>query len=303
MIFRYATAVLTLAFASGAALYAQDEAATCLRIGTDPYRNENYLKAAEYFEQAAQAAPRAFETHLYLGTAYSMAFQTSPDAAGAAMAGKAVANFERVLELSPGNSVALESLGSLAYAQAHQYEAGDPRRAAGLKDAQVRFEKAIAAHPRDAVSLYFLAAIEAELAELVRAPAMAKAGFNAYYDIHPIGSKAVRAELQAGAAPLYRSAIAHVTLALDIEPHFADAMRCLGRLKELLADLSDTPADYRRQTQGVDALFDKALSILKAAAEAGVPAPPDLSSPDMKIAPAIVLPSGPAPPPPPPLGA
>jgi hypothetical protein len=142
--------------------------------------------------------------------------------------------------------------------------------------------------------------IDSELAELIRKPAMTKAGFDAYYDVHPIGSKAVRADLQARVAPLYRSAIGHVRRALEIEPQFADALYCLGRLTILLADLSDTPAEYKRQTQGAQALFDKALSILKAGAQEDARTHPELSSPDMKITPAIVIPSGPAPPPPPP---
>jgi len=172
--------ILVLAFASCIALHAQDDDAEgYLRIGRDPYRNENYLKAAEYFQEAVNAAPQNASAHLYLGTAYSMAYQTSPNAAGSAMARKAVASFQRVLELSPGNTVALASLGSLAYAQAHQFEATEPGREAGLRDAEARFEKAIAASPRDAVSLYFLGVIESELAELVRKPAMAKAGATA----------------------------------------------------------------------------------------------------------------------------
>jgi len=295
--------ILALALVSSIALYAQDDDVEgYLRTGTEPYRNENYLKAAEYFQEAVNAAPRKAAAHLYLGTAYSMAYQTSPNAAGPAMARKAVASFQSVLELAPGNTVALASLGSLAYAQAHQFDAVEPGRGAGLNDAKAWFEKAIAASPRDAVSLYFLAVIEAELADLVRNPAMAKAGFDVYYDVHPIGSKAVRADLQARVAPLDRSALAHVTRALEIDPQFADAMFCRGRLTILLADLSDTAAEYKRQTRGVQALFDKALGILKAGAEADTPTHPALSSPDMRITPAIVLPSGPPPPPPPPPG-
>ena len=295
------SSILALAFVSSIALYAQDDDAEgYLRIGREPYRNENYLKAAEYFQEAVNAAPRIAAAHLYLGTAYSMAYQTSPNAAGPAMARKAFASFRRVLELSPDNTVALESLGSLAYARAHQYEATEPGREAGLNDARAWFEKAIAASCRDAVSFYFLGVIESELAELVRKPAMAKAGFDAYYDVHPIGSKAVRADLQSRVAPLYRSAVAHVTRALEIEPQFADAMYCLGRLTMLLADLSDTAAEYKRQTRGVQTLFDKALAIFKTGAETDAPTHPELSSSDMKITPAIVLPSGPPPPPPPP---
>jgi tetratricopeptide (TPR) repeat protein len=286
--------ILALALVSSSALCAQDEDAEgYLRTGVEPYRNENYLKAAEFFKEAVNAAPRKAAAHLYLGTAYSMAYQTSPNAAGADMARKASASFQRALELAPDNSVALASLGALAYAQAHRQETG-------LADARAWFEKAIAANPRDAVSLYFLAVIDSELAELIRKPAMTKAGFDAYYDVHPIGSKAVRADLQARVAPLYRSAIGHVRRALEIEPQFADALYCLGRLTILLADLSDTPAEYKRQTQGAQALFDKALSILKAGAQEDARTHPELSSPDMKITPAIVIPSGPAPPPPPP---
>ncbi len=262
----YQSSILALALVSSIALYAQnDDAEGYLRTGTEPYRNENYLKAAKCFEEAVNAAPRKAAAHLYLGTAYSMAYQTSPNAAGLVMARKAGASFQRVLELSPGNIVALASFGSLAYAQAHQYDAAEPGREAGLKDAKAWFEKAIAAGPRDAVSLYFLAVIEAELAELVRKPAMASAGFDVYYDVHPIGSKAVRADLQARVAPQYGSALAHVTRALEIEPQFADAMSCRGRLTMLLADLSDTPAECKRQTRGVQALFDKPWAFSKRA--------------------------------------
>lgn len=92
--------ILVPAFASCVALHPQDDNAEGYRrIGRVPYRNEDYRKAA---------------AHLYLGTAYSMAYQTSPNAAGLAIARKAVASFQRVLELSPDNSVVRASLDSLA---------------------------------------------------------------------------------------------------------------------------------------------------------------------------------------------
>ena len=98
-----------------ASLSAQDSQEV-MNQGIAAFKNSNYQRAVEFFQQAVTLDPNGVNPHLYLGTTYMTLWIPEAQTPENEVNGRsAETEFKRVLELDGNNEVALASIASLAY--------------------------------------------------------------------------------------------------------------------------------------------------------------------------------------------
>jgi len=89
-----------------------------LNKGVAAYRNAQFQPAIMFFKNAVALDPSLLNARLYLATAYAQQYipgGDSPD--NAKIADQAIASFEDVLKMDPGNTTAIASIAQIYYNQ------------------------------------------------------------------------------------------------------------------------------------------------------------------------------------------
>jgi tetratricopeptide (TPR) repeat protein len=252
-----AAGILALAGTGCQKLRARDH----LNKGVQAYRNAQYPNAVEHFKQAVDLDPTFPTARLYLATAYMMQYipgAESPE--NVRMAQAAHDQFLKVLDQNPKDEVAIASIASLYLNQSKWDEAAQWNK------------KLIEVSPNNKEAYYSLGFIAWKTWYVPYATARAELGMK-QEDPGPIKDKKVREELKAKYWDIIEGGMANLQKALDIDPHYDDAMAYLNLLHRERADLMDTPAGYRQEVDAADNWVEKALETKKLKAEGVVGTP------------------------------
>lgn len=224
---------------------AQDDARAWMNRGVDAFKRGQYAEAARDFEQALIINPESVHARLYLGTAYMAQYIPGTAAADNIELGRrAEASFSRVLELDPRNETAVAYLASLAFQQAAA--AADPSHKCELLDkARDWYEKLASLNPGNKEAFYSLAVIDWLRAYPQWMQARTEAGMKPA-DAGPIGNDNIRSQVRAKLAPLFDDGVRQLRRALELDPHYDDAMAYMNLIVREQADLADTKTEYQR---------------------------------------------------------
>ena len=229
--------------------------------GIQSFRAAQYPAAVEHFKKAIALDPDNPNAQLYLATTYMQQWipgAESPE--NNEMASKAQQGFQKVLEKTPNDVIALGSLASIAYNSA---SALPPDKKAEKFDEAAKWQKRVAeVDPKNRDAYYWLGVIT--WAKWYPALMTAKANLHMRAeDPGPIKDKKVKEELRVQYLPMVDEGIADLKKALEIDPEYEDAMSYLNLLIRERADLTDNPDEYKKQIEIADGWVQKALDTKK----------------------------------------
>jgi len=223
--------------------------------GVQAFKSAQYPQAVERFKTAVQLDPTFPTARLYLATAYMMQYvpgAESPE--NMQMAGAAQDQFQKVLDQNPNNELAIASIASLYFNEKK------------LDDAKQWYEKLVSVNPKNKEAYYTLGVIAWTKTFAPRMEARAKLGMKPE-DPGPIKDKKVREELVAKNLPIAEEGIKDLQTALQIDPEYDDAMAYMNLLLREKADLEDSAAAYKTDTDQADNWVQKSLETRKIKAE------------------------------------
>jgi TonB family protein len=238
-----------------------------LNRGVQAFKSANYGEAVEAFGRAVELNPGSVTARLYLGTAHMQQYIPGSEAAEVtAHADRAAAEFQRVLEIEPGNKVALSSIASLQLNRKRFTEARD------------WYRKLLVVAPADKTAYYSIAfTIWAEWYPAYGA-ARSRIGMRPETP-GPIPDAMVRDTLRAQWWSAIDEGIVNLKRALDLDPEYADAMAYLNLFIRERADLLAGKAEYDQEIAEADRWVQRALEAKRKQANAVrggsmVPPPP-----------------------------
>jgi len=239
-----------------------------LNKGVQAFAAADYATAANRFETALELDPSLNDAKTYGAYAYMMQFipgGTSPD--NMAMADKAIAGFNEVLEERPNDKLATTLLASLYFNMKDFKKAEEwhRKRIKILEDeAAADPEKEI--DPAAAESYYTIGVIKWTQSYEPRLKARAELGMKPE-DPGPIQDEEVRQGLAEEALPAINDGLQALERALEINPDYADAMAYLNLLHRERADFQDTTEAYEAELAKADEWVQKSLATRKRLAE------------------------------------
>ncbi len=199
--------------------------------GIDAYRSGDFQKAIEAFQIAIEFDPNDVRAHLYLATANMVLYspgQMSKE--NLAHAENARAEFKRVLELSPDNTTAMLSLGTLSLREAGDTDHPD---IAKLDDAHSWYQKVLEVDAQNKNALYTIGVIDWRKAH----PNLAQA------------DATQRRSLKAQYGPIVDEGISSLKKALNVDPVFESAMSYLNLLLRDRAQLAESPDESQKDLE------------------------------------------------------
>ncbi len=254
-------ALVAVVAAAGAGGCDKLKARDLLNKGVEAYRNGQYDVAVEDFKESKDLDPSLLSARLYLATAY--ASQYTPGATtidNMRMGQQAVAEFQDVLTVDPGNLSAINGIGSMLF----QMAAGPPFNADMFKESETYHQKHIDIKPEDPESYYWIGVIDWTLS--FRANAELRAKYNQdnphkqVKDDQPL-PPAVRAQYVQEDGALVDDGIAKLQKAVELRPDYDDAMAYLNLLLRRKADMVDDMNERASLQKQADDLVDKVKEI------------------------------------------
>lgn len=237
-----------------------------LNKGVQAFRSAKYNQSVEHFKEAVRLDPDFSTARLYLATAYMSQYIPGADSPENMQNAKAAeAEFLRVLEKEPNNSLALESLASLHYNQAQGNQPLD-QKVAKLNEAAEWYRKLAAADPNNKTAYYSLGVITWAKWYPALMTARAKLGMKPE-DPGPIKDKKVKEELRTQWLAQVEQGIQSLEKALSIDPEYDEAMAYMNLLIRERADLADTAEQYKKEIDIADNWVQKTIDTKKIKAE------------------------------------
>lgn len=233
-----------------------------LNQGVQAYKNARYQAAVDFFKDSVALDPDNQNGRLYLATAYMSQYIPGADSPENNQYAKAAKDeFMRVLEKSPNDKLAINSLASLAYQQAQ----GVPElenKFKRLDEAKEWYKKLAQVDPQNKEAFYSLGVIDWAETYPVRTAARVKLGMKPE-DPGPIKDKKVKEELRARNIPMIEDGIKNLQKAIEIDPNYDDAMAYLNLLYRERADLAESTDEYKKDTETADNWVQKSLDTKK----------------------------------------
>jgi hypothetical protein len=242
------------------------EARDNLNKGVGAFKNAKYSDAVNFFTSAVTLDPNYTTARLYLATAYMSQYipgAESPENTGYWK--NALDQFQKVLEQSPKDTTALESIASL-YIQSSQGVNDLTIKNQRLDEAASWYKKLSEADPTNKTAYYSQGFIVWAKWYPELMAAKAKLGMRPE-DPGPIKDKKVKAELKEKYGAMIQTGIDDLKKALEIDKEYDDAMAYLNLLYRERADLADSPAEYNKDIETADMWVQKTLETKKAKAE------------------------------------
>ena len=250
------------------------DARDLLSQGIQAYKNSRYGEAVQLFERAAASSPdeaTGTTVHMYLATALMAQYvpgAKSPE--NTAFAERAEAEFQEVLRREPNDKVALASMASLRYQEA-QDAADFPEKERRLDDAASWYLRLLGVDPNNKEAYYSLGVID--WVKWYHADMEARASMGMKPEqAGPLPITAVRRELDERYSGMIEDGIANLKKALQIDPHFSDAMAYMNLLIRERGDLRETPEEYRSDVALADEWVHKALDTKRVQGQASTQA-------------------------------
>ena len=227
-----------------------------LNQGVRAYKATKYADAVKSFQLAVELDPDFPTARLYLATAYMSQWIPGAESdENKKFATAAYDNFQKVLEKDPNDKLAIASIASLYYNQKKFQEAKEWN------------ERLLKVDSQSKEALYTLGVIAWGKAYPVRGEARAKLSMKPE-DPGPLKDKKVRAEVRKKNFALVQDGLRQLEAAVKVDPDYDDAYAYLNLMHRELADISDSPEEYKKELEQADAYVQKALEAKKRKAEA-----------------------------------
>lgn len=256
-------AVLALAF--GAAGCSKLKARDMLNKGVSAFRNGQYDASIEDFKQAKQLDPTLINARLYLATAYATEYiPGAPSDENVRVGQQAVAEFQDVLSVDPGNVSAIDGIGSMLFQMA-----GTPFTPERFEESKKYHMKHISLKPDDPDPYYWVGVVDWTLA--YRANAEMRQRYNSenpkkqIKDADPLPDK-LREQYTQQQGMLVDEGLKMLDKAVELRPDYADAMAYQSLLLRQKADEVDSSTRASLEKQADD-LLNKVKEIKQAASE------------------------------------
>ena len=246
-----AALVLVLSAAGCSRLKSRDN----LNKGVREYKGAKYAEAVKYFQQSIELDPEFATARLYLATAYMSQWIPGADSEENNKFAKAAEdNFRLVLDKNPDDKLAIASIASIYYNQ-KKFDA-----------AKEWNERLLKVDPKNKEALYTLGVIAWGKAYPLRGEARAKLSMKPE-DPGPLKDKKVREEVKGKNLQIVQDGIAALEKAVAIDANYDDALAYLNLMHRELADLADSPDDYKKEIAMADEFVQKTLDAKKRKAE------------------------------------
>lgn len=237
-----------------------------LNKGVQAFKNAKYADSVEFFKQAIELDPTYPTARLYLATAYMSQYipgAESPE--NIAFAKNANDNFMAVLKDNPKDTTALKSLASLAYQQVSGAPTPEEKNAR-LDKAADWYKQLAVVDPNEKEAFYSLGVIAWAKFYPAWMAARTKLGMKPEAP-GPFKDKKVKEELSQKYSAVVADGIQNLEKALTIDKEYDDAMAYLNLLHRERADIADTEAEYKSETELADKFMAQALETRKIKAE------------------------------------
>ena len=231
-----------------------------LNKGVNAFKNGSYPQAVERFKRAIQLDPTFMNARLYLASAYMSQYVPGAESEeNQRNAEAATKGFQEVLDRDPNSSLAVESLGSLAFNQKK------------FDEAKEWYRKLIQLNDKKKEAYYNIAVIDWTRGFQLHTEVRAKTGMRPE-EPGPIKDKKARETLKEKSEPVIKEGIDMLQKALAIDPNYDDAMGYLSLIYRQQADIADTVEESKKITAQADAWMQKTLDLKKKRTEsAGQP--------------------------------
>jgi len=232
--------------------------------GVAAFKNAKYQDAVEHFKTALQLDPDSPNAQLYLATTYMAQWipgAESPE--NTEFVNHAREEFGKVLQKTPEDRTALQSMAYIAYNQATSLPLEEKLKK--FDEATDWNKKLIAVDPTAKEAYYSLAVIA--WGKFYPAWNTARASLRMRpEDPGPIKDKKIKEDLKAKYEAAVNDGIQNLQKAIEIDKEYDDAMAYLNLLIREKADLVDSVDDYKKQIEVADGWIQKALDTKKAKA-------------------------------------
>lgn len=262
-----------------------------MQLGGEAYNRAEFQAAAQHFENAVKLDPSDIGARLFLANALMREFFAEHAPPSSPLMAAARRQYLDVLARDPRNTQAIHGLMAVAMDTNHFAEAHD------------WVLKMIQADPKDKSAYYTAGVLDWALVfpEYQKARAAAGGKPRDYF----IPDAAARRNLREKYVPRIEDGFRMLQIALDLDPHYSDAMAYMNLLCRLRSSMADTREESAALIAKADDWTSKAIGAKQEKAPTGPSAAPQLdvdgpapgpASPDSFVA---ALPPPPPPPPPP----
>ena len=235
-----------------------------LNKGVQAFTAADYPTAVTRFTNALDLDPSLTDAKAYRSYAYMNQFYPgSVEPENLKLAQQAIDGFQEVLEVDPGNMLAVSSMASLYFNMKEFDKAEEWHRK--------RIELAMAQEPVEpgaADSYYTIGVIKWTDSYQPRIAARTEMGMQAT-EPGPLKDAEKRKELAAEAVPAIESGLEALNNALKVNPDYADAMIYLNLLERERADFAESQEEYDQHIAEANKWVDKALETKRRLAEEG----------------------------------
>ena len=229
--------------------------------GVQAYKNNKYADAVQHFKEAVRLDPTNRNAQLFLATSYMIQWVPgvdSPD--NKKNYDMAKAEFNKVLQEDPNNSLALESLASMAYNSAQGTGADMAQKMKYLEEAAKWNERRIEVDPKNAGAYYYLGVIDwtKAIAPIQTARVDEK---EKPEDQGPLKDAKVRDDLKAKYEKDIDTGLEDLKKSLQYDPENEDAMTYVNLLYREKAALADSPQEAQEYLSKANEWFNKSLEM------------------------------------------
>jgi TonB family protein len=229
-----------------------------LEQGVEMFREGRYIDAIAAFQKAVDFDPSDAMGHLYLGIAHTTQYIPGLQAVDSIAHGKqAKAEFLRALEIAPANKTALQYLGSLSFREA-QVIRDQEARVPKLDDARDWYRKVLVLDAGDKEAYHFLAIIAWMKCNPDVMAAKTRIGMKPG-EAGPLTDPVLRQSLSVKYSPVIEDGISNLNKALEVDPHYEEAMSDMNLLIRTRADLRDSAAEYQKDVKEAEGWTRKAM--------------------------------------------
>ena len=248
---------LLLAATGCAKLQSRDQ----MNQGVQAYKNNHYADAVKHFKEAVRLDPSNENAQLYLATSYFIQWvpgaETSDNKKNYDMAQD---EFGKILHRDPTNSLALASMGAMAFNSA---AVGTPeQKMAALEQARKWNVRRIEVDPKDSEAYYYLGVIAYDEALGPISTARVEEKLPAT-NPGPLKNAKVKNELKAKYDKTIDEGLDNLKKCLSYDKENEDAMSYVNLLLREKAALADSPEEAKADAAQADDWMNKSLDMRK----------------------------------------
>jgi tetratricopeptide (TPR) repeat protein len=229
-----------------------------LKLGIAAYKENRYEQAISHFEKATELDPGNILAHMYVATAYTNQYipgvETDDNKTSAE---RAIAHYERVLDLNSDNQQRVNSAKGIAYLYLNMKNWDEARK---------YYERAANLDPNDPEPRYSMGVIDWTQCYQPRMEARARLGLKPEQHLNSSKPKQRELcdELRAKNSSTIEDGINQLEKAIQLRPDYDDAMAYMNLMYRERADLEcDDPAARDRDLKTADDWVDKAIGTKK----------------------------------------